>query len=174
MNEEHLTPEQIAAFDAPDRPGRETALAHVRGCEPCRRRLCADEPSRLFALLALAPIPDTALEQVSRRVSAELHRETVGSAARRRWFAVASIAASLFVAAIFLGYSWMQSSETSQLARSVAIDAPASQIASVDWLEFDEPAGQIQLISSPGTAQVLDLTVGDTRVVMIFDEALDI
>ena len=169
MNEKHLASEQIAGFDALAASERENALAHMRVCGPCRERLCAEEPSRLFALLALEPIPDAALEQLSRRVSVDLDRESGGAAVRRRWPEVASIAASLFIAVIFLGYSWMPSSETSALAGPVAIDAPASQFASAD-----ESPGQIQLISSPGTAQVLDLTVGDTRVVMIFDEALDI
>ena len=35
-----------------------------------------------------------------------------------------------------------------------------------------EPA--FELLSSPGTAQVVDLSVGGTRFVMIFDEDLDL
>jgi hypothetical protein len=36
------------------------------------------------------------------------------------------------------------------------------------------PSDGIELISSPGDAQVMEFTVGETQIVMIFDEAMDI
>ena len=37
-----------------------------------------------------------------------------------------------------------------------------------------EPVRGVELIDSPGTGRLVNLSVGETRVVMIFDEALDI
>ena len=36
------------------------------------------------------------------------------------------------------------------------------------------PERGLELISSPGEAEVVDFALGDTQVVMIFDKALDI
>ena len=36
------------------------------------------------------------------------------------------------------------------------------------------PAGMTELLDSPGEAEVLEISVGETRLTMIFDEALDI
>ncbi len=40
--------------------------------------------------------------------------------------------------------------------------------------EREFPGGAFEILSSPGEAQVLDLSVGETQIVMIFDEELEI
>lgn len=147
----------LERFDALGPEARRAVLRHVGGCTACRGRLVAADPARIFALLSADELPAEALERLERRV-----REGIDDAkkpAGRRWIAqAASLAASVLLAAAFLGYLWRTPAPLQAAAEPAA----------------EPPAGEIFLISSPGEAQVVDLTVGETQVVMIFDEALDL
>ncbi len=164
----HPGPERFERFDSLDAPARLELLRHVRGCTDCRRRLIADDPSRVFALLAVEPLPDEALDRVSRGVSRSL--DALERPGRRQWYAVASIAASLLLAG-YLGLQLWGPGKARQLA-------PA-ELAEIERI-LDEheqkhtPLRSIVLLSTPGTARVVDLSLGDTRVVMIFDADLEI
>ncbi|HKQ61548.1 MAG TPA: hypothetical protein VJS92_09650, partial [Candidatus Polarisedimenticolaceae bacterium] len=61
-------------------------LAHLRDCASCRRQLADQDPSRLFGLLALAPIPESAFAELEARLERRL---AVARAAppRRLWVA---------------------------------------------------------------------------------------
>jgi hypothetical protein len=73
------------------------------------------------------------------------------------------VAASLLLGAIIGGFLLVQPG------------APLVRRAQLpDLAGPDEPINAIEVLSSPSEAQVLDLTVGDTEIVMIFDEELDI
>jgi len=141
-------------------------VAHVAECSRCRAIFLAEDPSRAFALLALASPPAAALERLSRGV-----REGVNAAAVRRRprprIAIASLAASLLLAGFLGGFLLRQEVP-------VPLPAVAAGILAEGALPADQPASGVELLSSPGDAQVMELAIGDTQVVMIFDEALDI
>lgn len=148
---------------------RRELLVHLQACEMCRSRWSAKDPSVLFSLLAIEPVPDDVLERVSRGVedamAAEVERET-----GRRWVAWGSLAASLLVAAVLGAYLWNQAPITAP-APAVA-DSGAGMSAPAP--EATIPAGMIEFLESPESAEVVEMSVGDVEVVMIFDEAMEI
>lgn len=158
-------------IDREDLPAaeRREILCHLQGCADCRARLASRDPSLLFSVLALEPVPVGVLDRVSRRAEAALAREQRRQAARRA-YAWATLAASILVAGLFGAYFWTQrgldAPPPDRPAVVDAIAAPAQDAAM--------PAGMIELLDSPGSADVVEMTVGDVEVVMIFDEAMDI
>lgn len=134
---------------------RET-LDHVRRCPECLRALAGEEPSRLFALLSSRPIDAAILDAVSRGVRREMSSDTAprrparspGLAVAAAWAAAAALAGLLLVP-----------------------PRPPATRASVD-----RPGGraEVALVSSPGTPEVVDLSVGDVQLVMIFDREMDL
>jgi hypothetical protein len=147
---------------------RHEILTHLRGCAGCRSELAGRDPSLLFSILALEPVPSDVLERVSRRAEAAIAREKLRSATRRT-YAWGSLAASILVAGLFGAYFWTQR----------GLDAPPDRPAVVDVIaapapDAAMPAGMIELLDSPGSADVVEMTVGDVEVVMIFDEAMGI
>jgi hypothetical protein len=144
----------------PDR-SRLEALDRARVSAAERARLTAEEPTAIFGLLALNTPPRDALERLSRRVDAALDRTPRRTG---RWRAVAAVAAALILAGIF----------------AVELPGPDDPPTRVDMAEIHRlldrhaPVRSIELLSSPGTAEVVDFAVGDTEVVMIFDEKLGI
>jgi hypothetical protein len=156
----HPDPTRLTSDDLPENERREL-LEHVHGCERCRRSLASSDPARLFSLLALAPLPADALDRLSERVSAGVDRAAGGRP--RRWAGAASIAASLVLAG-FLGGLLLRHEG------SVALEA----VASTPTTAIEAPLAGIELISTPSDAQVVELAIGETQVVMIFDKGLDI
>jgi hypothetical protein len=149
--------------DAPEAE-REASLRHLSGCAGCRARLAATDPSRLFALLALEPVPAALLARLSDDVASSIAAVVPAGANRgfrRGWGAVA---ASLLLAGVFSTYLWNRDGGTADP------EALPSQALAQDQGRESE----FELLSSPGTAQVVDLSVGGTRFVMIFDEDLDL
>ena len=148
---------------------REELLAHAESCPSCRQRLAEADPTRLFALLSRAPVGEQALERLGERLDRDLGR---GDARRwgSPWFrAAASVAASLALAAVLGSFALRPP------AGMPVASAPAAAPSGVVLAREGDPApGGVQLISSPGEAQVMELSIGETQVVMIFDEALDI
>ena len=144
-------------------------LRHLRGCAACRAALAAREPSRLFALLALQAPPAAQLDRLSRRVAEAISEPPAGRLAGLRGFGFASLAASLVLAGVVGSYLWMHE----PVGSAPALPVEPARVEAVPSVE-SEPSMMIELLSSPGTAQVLDLSVGETQLIMIFDEALDI
>jgi hypothetical protein len=153
--------------ESPTSTEREQMLQHLSRCGACRNRLAELEPSALFALLSLRQPPAAALDALSRRVSAAIEIETVDRrpVAHPRFAAVASLAASVLLA-ISLGVYFDRG----------PVNEPdpfrADLESYLERLDRDSPLPGVELISSPGEAQVVDLEVGDTQVVMIFDKAI--
>jgi hypothetical protein len=164
MMHSHPDSDALRRFDELEAEDRGKLLRHVAGCAGCREQFLAADPSRAFALLSLAPVPEEALDRLSSRIDERI-------VPARRTYRYASLAASLLLAALLGGYV---------LTRPAIPPVAGLATPSVDFVEIEaaaeseSPAGSIQLISSPGTAQVLDLTVGETQVVMILDAAMDI
>ena len=165
MND-HLQRHEIAAFDTLANDQRATALDHVRECAVCRAEWLAEDGSRVFALLARAPLPEERLERLSERVDAALDQLEPRVPARRVVFRVASIAASLLLAAALGAVLWNH-------------ELPAEPVAVLDETDvlplFEEDVAGIRLVASPGDeAQVLDLSIGGTQILMIFDESIEL
>ena len=161
--QEHPELRLLLADDGPS-PRREALLRHLQSCAVCRAALAAADPSRLFALLALEPVPENLLDRLSEGVAEGIADSAAVPARgllRRRW---ASIAASLLLAGAFSTYLLDRDGQRTEPAPSPAISIAEERSA--------EPA--FELLSSRGTAQVVDMSVGGERFVMIFDEELDL
>jgi len=150
------------------RSGREALLGHLRDCATCRAELAEHDPSLVFSLLALEPVPAGVLESVSERAGAAIRREG-RPGRRRRGLAWASLAASILVAGLLGAYFWGDRVEAPPRAGPALVDvvpAPATEAAI--------PAGMIELLEPSESADVVSLSVGEVEVVMIFDESMDI
>jgi hypothetical protein len=153
----------LSRWESASGPEREALLAHLGECDPCQKTWTRDDPARIFALLRTAPIPPSVLDAVSRGVATAVVRSGAPRAAVGRTLPrVAAVAAALILS---LTSGWLL----------LAPERPLETVATsrVEPL-LAEPRAGVELLSSPGTARVVDLTVGDTQVVMIFDEGLDL
>jgi len=167
MSPSHPPQSRWSAFDELRRAEREELLRHAYECAECRDRLLEADPTRAFALLSVRPVPEPVLEQVSAGVRRQL--DAPRPARRVGGVAWGAIAASLVLAATLGGLVVRQ--------RSV-IGAPAGgpQVESARAVEpgpeYAEPSA-IEVLS-PAGAEVYDLSVGDARIVMVFDSEIDI
>jgi hypothetical protein len=161
VSERHLAPRLLDADDRLTAAERLDLLAHVRVCAACRASWLATHPARIFALLALdAPSADD-LDQLSSRVSAAIDRAgRPGGGLRRAW---TSVAAAVVLAGLLGSYLWNDIPRTPRESAGLDVQPRAEAVF-----------GEFELLSSPGTAEVYDMIVGDTHLVMIFDEALDL
>jgi len=147
---------------------RSRLLEHLQSCPRCRAEVAASDPTRLFTLLGDQPVPAGVLERVSTGAAAaiavERQRRTI-----RPW-AMGAVAASVLVAGVFGAY----------LSNRPGVEPPApipvkSALSEPKTAaEVSIPAGMIEVLESPGDADVVEMSVGDVQVVMIFDEALEI
>jgi len=164
----HPEPGLYERIDSQPGGVRSGLLDHAAGCAACRERLLRGDASRLFALLALPPVPERALDRLAVGLERELDRVAPRRRAPYLLRTGAALAASLILAGFFGVYVLRAPRAGSPVA---AVEtAPAAVVAG----EMEAPAGEIRLISSPGEAQVVELAIGETRVTMIFDKALDI
>ena len=160
----HPSLETLSHLDgmAPDR--RRELLRHVRACSACRSQWAASDPTRLFAMLSTREVPEDLLDSVSEGVFAAIDS---GIAARpgvsRAWNlrAAGALAAGILLA---LGMVFFTGG-TSEVGSPVPSVADLVEIA---------PGASLALLETPGEARVVDLTMGETRVVMIFDQELDL
>jgi hypothetical protein len=153
---EHVDPLRFSKARGSERVA---ALEHVRGCDACRRAAGAHDPSLLFALLALAPIPARLLDDLSNEVARRAGGDNppygaiVGTAGWPRRAAAAAAA----VLAVLCGYATLREPPAAR-----APLAMSSRRADVDV----EPAR--------GVSQVIDLTVGETQIVMVYNGDLNL
>jgi len=144
-------------------PARRECLRHMATCEECRASFAGDDPSALFALLALREPDEEALEEVSRSVAARLgaERRSVLDAWRERGLPrllPAAVAAAVALAFVLAG-----------LRGAVPPGPSGSEFAIADPGRAD-----VRVTETDGPAQVVDLTVGSTQVVMIFAAEIDL
>src|SRR6185436_15212855 len=100
----HVDPAQLASATG---PARLAQLAHLRACAACRRLVAAQDPSALFALLALAPVPAPVLDDVSAGVARRAGTTTAanaGLAAHYPW-PRRTAAAAIFTLVLLSGYA---------------------------------------------------------------------
>ena len=154
MSAPHVDP---ATF--PDLSGveRERAVAHLASCAACRAGVAAASPESLFALLSVEREPEELLEEVSAGVVRRLDgtRPSWIEALRER--GLSRTAAGLAAAAAVVGFALLASRPPALPVAPLAADAARAGVTLV------EPAP---------AAQVIDLTVGGTQVVMIFDPGM--
>jgi len=149
---------------------RRTVETHLNGCTACRMQVAERDPSLLFRLLSLEPIPEGVLDRVSTRATAAIARE-VESRSGRRWAGWAAVAASFLLAFWFGAYLW-----DSPVGGIGAPTAPSTA-----WSPGDDrpgtavPASMFEVLESPGDADVFEFSIeGDVQVAMIFDTELEI
>lgn len=147
---------ELARLETASGAEREELLGHLRGCESCRVAWLRDDPARIFALLAAAPVPRSILDGVSRQVASAIDRpiRKSGPVAPIAFPGVAAAAAAVILS---LATGWLVMAPA-KLSHPVAL----------------APHADVELLSSPGEGRVVDLTVGDTQVVMIFDARLEL
>jgi predicted anti-sigma-YlaC factor YlaD len=134
---------------------RARVLRHLVECGSCRQLYVADDPSRLFALLAFTPIPAETLEAVSAGISDRMS----GSEPRPRRLALAAGWAAAAVLGVLT-------------ARTLFDPMRPTGRGGLDSVAVQHPRADVEVFSPADERQVVDLTVGDSQVVMIFDERL--
>src|SRR5262249_34969905 len=129
---------------------RAERLEHARSCLACRAELVASDPSALFALLAARPVPRSVLDAVS----AGVPRSVREGAVRRSVLSRRAVAwAAALLVAVGCGTLWLATSRAPEgSGYAQALPEPAPRAAGVELLASP----------SPGTAQVVDVSVGDT------------
>ena len=159
----HLDPGRFTDFDLLGEVERGRVLRHVGECASCRAAWVEVDPSRLFALLDAAPVPEAALDRLTARINDEIDAVEVVTTGRGPRFGWASLAASLLLAVAIGSY----------LVTRPDVGGGAG-VAEVVATQEEQFAGGGIEVMTPADADVYDLTVGETQIVMIFDEGLDI
>jgi len=167
----HPDPGAWARLDAVAGAERARLVGHAAACARCRARLVAEDPVSAFALLGLEEPPAERLDELSVRVAAAVDRAagSRGRTSARTWGTLAAAGALAAVIGVAVG------------VRPVPVPAPPvggpmAPVASVEPMPVPEPAGlePLRVRGPSGEAQVVELTVGDAHVVMIFDDGLDL
>ena len=156
----------------------------MRTCRSCRAILIADRPEALFGLLAQTSIPPAALERLSQNVSSALDALEVGhgsgdvgdpqTPSRRRWLVALALAASVALA-MLIGLPLVRQDVGTEIAEATPVVVPqVLEVLKSIRPAVGGPVRGVELLSSPGEAEVVELAIGDAQVVMIFDKELDI
>ena len=134
-------------------------LEHLQGCAACRGSAAAHDPTILFSLLALTPLPEALLDDLSRDVArrAGSDRPTYGAFAETAAWPRRAAAAAVFVLALLSGYATLSERPA----------APPSPSLSSRRANVDVESGR-------GVSQVIDLTVGETQIVMVYNGDLNL
>jgi anti-sigma factor RsiW len=138
---------------------RRAMLEHLRDCAACREAAAAHDPTILFGLLALNPVPapllDTLSRDVARRAGSDRspYGALVGSASWPRRAA----AAAVLMLTLLSGYA--------TLRERPAAKAPVA---------LSSRRADVDVESGRGVSQVIDLTVGETQIVMVYNGDLNL
>lgn len=159
----HPDRRKLSEFDALEDVERREVLGHVAACRSCRSFWAEADPSRLFALLGADPLPAAALDRLKARINDEIDGLAGLPPGRRSGFGWASLAASVLLAAAIGGY----------LVSRPDVGGGTTMAEAVVVQEGEFAGSGIEVMTPIG-ADVYDLTVGDTQIVMIFDERFDI
>ena len=171
MTHEHPPAEWFELWPDLPQEARAELLAHALQCAACRERLTREDPTRAFSLLAATPLPDDLLERVSRDVDRAIAASASRPAGRRlRGAGWTAIAASLLLA---LGLAVLAPERPETPGVSVPVPAPGPVQAETRTPAPVAPPATIELLS-PQDAEVYDISVGDARIVMVFDAEIDI
>lgn len=148
----HVDPLRLASSSGRE---RRAMLEHVRECAPCRHALAEHDPSTLFSLLALTTVPEPLLDDLSAEVARRTGSDRAsfgviaGSAA---FWPRRAAAAAVVVLALLCGYATL---------RPVEETSPRISMSS--------QRADVEVESGRGVSQVIDLTVGETQIVMVYN-----
>jgi anti-sigma factor RsiW len=152
----HIDPRRFT-----DASGRERApmLAHLRTCPSCQRAVAAHDPTALFGLLALTPMPPALLDDLSAAVAraAGTDRPSIGVLADAALWPRRAAAAAVFVLTLLSGYATIFERWVAPLPISLS-----------------SRRADVEVDSGRGVSQVIDLTVGETQIVMVYNGDLNL
>jgi len=134
-------------------------LEHVRHCASCRRTFADHDPSTLFSLLALTPLPEALLDDLSIEIARRTGTDRSGLgviAGSVAWPRRAAAAAAL-VLTLLSGYATLH-------------EPPAA----VPPVALSSRRADVEVESGRGVSQVIDLTVGETQIVMVYNGDLNL
>lgn len=154
-------------FESAAGEARRAMVAHLRTCAACRADAAAHDPSILFSLLAEAPIPPHVLDEVSRSVSRQAgsDRFSIGGL-----FALApsmplrAAAAAVAAVALLSAYLTLRPGPPPGMSARAVPERPA----------VATPRADVEVEPQAAVSQVVDFTVGDTQVVMVYNRSLDL
>ena len=134
-------------------------LEHLRECASCRRQVASHDPSALFGLLALTPVPAPLLQDLSNEIARRTgsDRSPYGAIAESAAWPRRAAAAAILVLTLLSGYTTLHESPV----------APETISRSAQRADVD-------VESSRGVSQVIDLTVGETQIVMVYNGDLNL
>jgi hypothetical protein len=150
----HVDPVLLAGSSGPE---RRRLLTHLRECPACRSAAAAHDPSLLFGLLALKPLPPVLLDDVSRSVARRVgsDRPAFGAIAEAASWPRRVAAAAVLALTLLSGFATLRE-------RPAAPQPPALSSRRAD----------VEVDSDRGVSQVIDLTVGETQIVMVYNGEL--
>jgi hypothetical protein len=134
-------------------------LEHVRDCPSCRRTIAVHDPSILFGLLALSPLPAPMLDDLSSAIARRtgIDRSPYGVLAESAAWPRRAAAAAILVLTLLSGYATLHEAP----APVATISRPAQR-------------AHVDVESGRGVSQVIDLTVGETQIVMVYNGDLNL
>ena len=148
----HVDPLGLASSSGRE---RRALLEHVRDCAACRRALAEHDPSTLFGLLALTPVPERLLDDLSAEVARRAGND------RSPFGVIAGLAASwphraaaaaVLILTLLSGYATVR-------------QPPAEP----QPIALSSQRADVEVESGRGVSQVIDLTVGETQIVMVYN-----
>jgi len=147
----HVDPVHLATTTGPK---RRAMLEHLRACPPCQRAVAGQDPSLLFGLLALAPLPPALLHDLSSTIArrAGSERPSYGALAEPATWPRRAAAAAIFALTLLSGYATLHERPT----------APPP-------LALSSRRADVEVDSGRGVSQVIDLTVGEAQIVMVYN-----
>ena len=148
-----------ASWESSSGRQREEMLSHLAGCASCRSVVAEHDPSALFALLALAPLPPALLEDVSSGVARRLGTDhpSFGSVSEEARWPRRAAAAAILVLTLLSGYATL-----------------SGRLAVPETLASSQRRADVEVESEHGVSQVIDLTVGETQIVMVYNGDLNL
>ncbi|ANM28654.1 hypothetical protein ABI59_02040 [Acidobacteria bacterium Mor1] len=158
---EHLNRATLEGFDELGGEARREAVEHLRDCAICRAELAAIDPTALFSLLSLQPVPEEILDQVSAGVRQEIAAEGQVERQPKRWLGWAGVAAAALIVGV-LAVRGVGTPGTDPVEPEVF---PPVTVVEQQRLQLLDPGEGVE---------VVDLTVGDAQLVMVFDKGLEL
>jgi hypothetical protein len=152
----HVDPAQWAASSGRE---RSAMLSHLRACAACQRAVAAHDPVALFGLLAAAPMPPALLDDLSAAVAHQAghDRPSYGVVAGVAAWPRRVAAAAALLLTLLSGYATLV--ERATVPPRLAVSSRRADV------EVD---------SGRGVSQVIDLTVGETQIVMVYNGDLNL
>ena len=149
----HVDP---VCFEAAEGAARAAMVDHLAACASCRYAVACHDPALLFALLSRVRVPVRVLDDVSRGVASGAGGGRISGAD----FWTGSAAARNAAAAAVLGLALLTGLATIRGRGPVPVQAPPGAAPA---------AATVEVRPDAAVSQVVDLTVGQTRFVMVYN-----